>query len=453
MPRLDRRRFIMSSLLASGALAAASRCRAFAQARGRVIVVGAGVSGLAAARQLRDAGMEVIVLEGRERIGGRLFTDFSMGPPFEVGAGWIHGPSDDNPALTLAEAAGAELYVTDDANLTVFDPGGEEIPENALEEINDEWADLVGRIDSRIEANDRRSLATVANALEPGALDEPGMNWAFSAYTEFSKGGPLEDLSATLFDDDKVFPGADAIVLNGYDRLLGPISEGLDIRLATPVSAVAYSEDGVTISTPRGEIEADYLVCSVPLGVLKAGRIAFDPPLPARMRSGIEGIGFGSVTKIALMFDTPFWDIETQYFGIMTEPKGRWNYWLNYRTFAPQNILLGLSVGAYAPVADAMDDAAMTADALDVLRGVWGDAVGAPVQVLATHWSTDPFALGAYAYPRPGNTVGAYDALTAPVADRVFLCGEHTTFDYAGTIHGAWMSGLRVAEQVIDEAG
>lgn len=452
-----RRRFLKAALFASGALAATPMGRARAQALDgvTVIVVGAGVAGLGAARALKNQGATVIVVEAQDRIGGRLWTDWALGEdaPFEVGAGWVHGPSEDNPAKQLADAAGGKYFVTEDDNLTVFSADGTEWDDEEVEWINEEWAEALGKVDETLELSDRRSLRDAISDLYPSALSEPGLLWALSAYTEFSKGAPIEDLSAVYHDDDAVFDGADVVVGNGYDRLLGPMAEGLDIRTGTKVIAISYGDDGVTVDTSQGPIEGDYVICSVPLGVLKAGTVAFDPELPSGVRDDIDGLGFGSVTKLALKFDQPFWDIETQYFGIITEEKGRWNYWLNYRTFSQENVLLGLSVGAYAPVADRMTDQEMAADGLEVLRGVWGDAVGEPTQILATHWSTDPHALGAYAYPRPGGRPSQFDDLADPIEGRLFLCGEHTMFDYAGTIHGAYLSGLRAAENVIDEAG
>ena len=448
-----RRRFL-GSAAAFGLLAATSRrARAQTLAGVRVAVVGAGVSGLAAARSLVDQGAEVVVYEAQAHFGGRLRTDWTLGPPFEVGAGWIHGPSDDNPAKQLADAVGAETFVTEDENILVFDPLGEPIDEATLERINQTWGDLLVRIDETLDPGDRRSLAEVIEDLAPEALSDPGIRWALSAYTEFSRGAPLETLSATLFDDDEVFDLPDVVVTTGYDSILQPIISGLDVRLSTAVTEIRYDgDDGVTLKTAAGEETADFCICSVPLGVLKADGIRFSPALPSDHRARIDRLGFGSVTKIAFEFAEPFWDLETQYFGIMTEPKGRWNYWLNYRTFAPQNILLGLSVGSYAPIADRMSDEAMAEDALAVLRDVWGDAVGQPIRMLATHWSTDPFTRGAYSYPARGGRRDDFDGLAQPVAGRLFLCGEHTIFDYAGTVHGAYLSGIAAAQAVMDEA-
>jgi monoamine oxidase len=453
--RAFHRRRVLAALLASGALSVLPQGRAAAKSLGdvRVIVVGAGIAGIAAARTLADQGAQVVVVEARPRIGGRLYTDHTLGVPFEVGAGWIHGPSPDNPVKRLADAVGAQTFVTRDESLAVFDAKGTKVSDAQLERIDADWTRLLRHVDRELETDDPRSLRDAIAALAPAALADPGVMWALSAYTEFDRGAPIEDLSATLHDDDEPFPSADVVLVAGYDKILGPLVAGLDVKLSTTASRVTIGDAGVTVSTDRGEFKGDYIVCGVPLGVLKAGAIAFDPPLPSAHRKAIKDIGFGSVTKIAFEFPQAFWDVGTQYFGVMTAPKGRWNYWLNYRTFSDRNVLLGLSVGAYAPVADRMSDAAMAADALAVLRGAWGDAVGAPLKTLTTHWSTDPHSLGAYSYPRPGNRAAQFDGLAEPVGDRLFFCGEHTTFNHAATTHGAYMSGLRAAKLVVEEAG
>jgi len=444
----DRRTFLKTSTALSAALLLGTQrlARAGALDGKKVVVIGAGCAGLGAARTLADSGADVTVLEAKPHIGGRLLTDWSMGAPFEVGAGWIHGPEQANPTKQLADAVGAEYVVTDDDNLVVFDRDGEEISEDMLEEIGDDWWAAVERMDNELENHDNRSLADIVS----GDLRDDGLNWAWSAYTEFSKGGPVKNLSAVLFDDDDAFDTPDVVVTTGYDALLKPLAEGLNIKLSTVVSNIQYSTDGAVVKTSAGDFEADYVVCSVSLGVLKAGNINFAPPLPSSYQRAIDKVGFGSVTKIAFKFDQAFWDVETQYFGAMTAPKGRWNYWVNYRTFSDENIILGLSVGSYAITADQMSEAEAKADALDVLRNIWGDAVTEPTQMLRTTWYTDPHTLGAYAYPTPGASASMYDRLGEPVEDRLMLCGEHTIFDYAGTTHGAYITGLRAAEHILD---
>ena len=446
----DRRKFI-AYLLSTSAVAPAGNSRlvhAGTLKNTRVVVIGAGCSGLAASRTLANKGATVIVIEGKPNIGGRLFTDWSMGVPFEVGAGWIHGPEKDNPIRQLADAVSAQYKITDDDDLVVFDSDGKEMDEDTIEEINDSWYSAIERLDNNLEDDNTQSLREALS----NKLGNEDFEWAMSAYTEFSTGGSLEKVSALLHDDGKAFDDDDVILTSGYDELLKPLAKGLDIRLSTIVSEINYSDKGGVVKTDSGDFDADYVICSVPLGVLKAGAIKFIPPLPSRYQNSIKKIGFGSVTKIALKFDEPFWDVDTQYFGMVTRPKGRWNYWLNYRTFSDENILLGLSVGDYALNADEMSDTAITNDALDVLRDVWEDEVGKPIQMLRTSWHTDPFSLGAYAFPTPGVNPVQFDGLGKPIQERLLLCGEHTNFNYLATTHGAYFSGIRAAETIIENA-
>ncbi len=133
---------------------------------------------------------------------------------------------------------------------------------------------------------------------------------------------------------------------------------------------------------------------------------------------------------------------------MMTEPKGRWNYWLNYRTFSNQNILLGLSFGKYAFTADGMSKSTMTKDAMKVLRSVWGKSVLTPRKVLTTNWSKYPDFKGAYSYPQSGGSIAQFRSFEEPISGRLFMAGEHTFFDYHSTTHGALLSGRRAAKAI-----
>ena len=421
----------------------------------KIVVVGAGISGLSAAKKLSQYGAKVKVLEANNYIGGRIKTDWSFGndAPFEVGAGWIHGPSSNNPTKKLADKLGCEYFLTNDDKVTTFDEDGSEWGDERWEEVLNIWEKTLLKVDQKLEFNDNRNLRKAIEDINPKALQYPGVLWALSAYTEFSKGTSIEKVSAVYHDDDKAFPGADVIIKNGYSTLINNIAENLDIELDTKVTSInTNSGKAIEIQTDNKIYKCDFVICSVPLGVLKAKRIKFIPELPNEKKKSIEKIGFGSVTKIAHRFDEPFWDKNIQYFGINTKEKGRWNYWLNYKTFSKQNILLGLSVGDYALIADNLSEREKKDDSLSVLRNVWGKNISEPNKSISTNWSNDQNFLGAYSYPKAGAMPKDYENLSKPVNNKLFFCGEHTIFDYAATTHGALLSGLNVVEKIIGAA-
>ncbi|NJN20107.1 MAG: FAD-dependent oxidoreductase [Leptolyngbya sp. RL_3_1] len=458
---LHRRRVLQWLLLASGSLAGACVTHHPVQSfqdngpaltDHRIIVVGAGIAGLAAAHALSRQGAQVIVLEAKPHIGGRLLTDHSLGAPFEIGAGWIHGP-EGNPVSALAAQINAETVVTDDNSLQVYERDGTVVSNAALRDLDRRFQRLLTAVDEAVDTNDGRSLREAILQVDRDALNDPLLYWALSAFTEFDTGGPIESLSAAYFDEDDAFAGADVVLTQGYDRILAPLAAGLDIRLNTQVTAIASAADGVTVSTQIAALDADAVICAVPLGVLKAGHIAFYPPLPEGHQRAIRQVPMGNVTKVALQFATPFWPLDVQYFGLQSEIKGKWPYVMNYRTFSDRNILVALSFGTYAGQVETRSDAAIQAEIMDSLRVVFGEAIPEPAQMIVTRWSQDPETLGAYSFTGKDVQPRDFAQLAAPVGDRLFFAGEHTTFEYHGTTHGAYLSGIAAATAIGEQYG
>ncbi|MEM5472453.1 NAD(P)/FAD-dependent oxidoreductase [Hoeflea sp. AS60] len=446
---ISRRQLMKAGLLGTAALPMLLPRKARAAiADVDVIVIGAGIAGLAAAQRLVELGYETIVLEADSVPGGRIKTDWTLEAPFEVGAGWIHGP-DGNPISDLAEAVDAKPFVTDDDSYRVFAANGDPVSVSDIDAGNKRLEKLYAAIDDELD-NDMalsKAIARMGGKLK----SDPVVNWMTSAYTEFSTGGPIDKLSGYYFDEDGVYPGDDVILTQGYDTIIRQMAGPLDIRLNTRVSAIAYEKgEGAVVSTDAGDFESSFVICTVPLGVLKSGDIRFDPPLPKGHRRSIEKIGMGNVTKLALKFDKAYWPADVQYFGLMTETRGRWNYFLNYRTFSEENILLGLCFGSYAQTAEAMSDDEMVADCMDAVRTMFGGDVPEPSGHLATRWSKNPNSRGAYSYSSVGSQPKHFDDLAAPVADTILLAGEHTNFEYHATVHGAYQSG-RNAAQIIED--
>jgi polyamine oxidase len=304
---LTRREFTAGAgaLAATLAVAGCGRDRPPGRAsRGHVVVIGAGMAGLAAARQLADAGVNVTVLEARERIGGRMWTDTSLGMPIDLGAAWIHGTK-GNPLVALANQAGAATVETDWDDVVVFDAGGE-VDAAAVDGAADAWERAQHDVDGLTD--DAAPAASVQSALaEVTDLGDPLIAWNVATDISAEYAADPDELSLKWFGTEGQFDGPDLILPQGYDRLARHLADGLTIRRGTAVSHIADDGSGVRLDTSRGVVTADRVIVTVPLGVLKAGTITFDPPLSAAKRAAIARLGFGVLDKVVLAFDEPFW--------------------------------------------------------------------------------------------------------------------------------------------------
>lgn len=245
------------------------------------------------------------------------------------------------------------------------------------------------------------------------------------------------------------FSGDDVILTDGYQKVIEFLAENLKIRKSNSVSSVIYSDnDQVRIETNVGIFSGDYAICSVPLGMLKNNSIAFYPNLPAQLKSSIDRVGFGTVTKLAIKFTNQFWDSDVQYYGTVADETGCWPLWLNYRTFFDESILFGFCFVDCALIADKMFDQNLLNDVLEVIRKVWEDDVSDVAATMRTNCLDDPLSFGAYSFPKPDNSEEDFEILSEPLKGHVFFCGEHTNLRFLATIHGALMSGMRVANQI-----
>ena len=412
-----------------------------------VIVIGAGISGLAAASTLKQQGANVIILEAKNYIGGRIKTNRSLGSPFEYGAGWIHGPSKENPIRNLADRSKSSLFVTDDDSCELLNLSGNDINEKVWDEIEEIWEEIIyDGIDSDTEG----SILDAINEYDSNIWSDPNIRWVFSAWTEFDYGGPVHEISAGLIKEMSGFPTADVIFKDGYDKIINLLAKNLQIQTDTIVKSVNYSStNNITVSTTSKNYECDYVICSVPLGVLKFNSIEFNPALPEYKQDSIENVGFGTVTKLALKFTDQFWDSDVQYYYTVAKETGRWPVWMNYRTFSKEKILMGLCMGEYAKKADLMSTEELIEDGLKVLENIWEDDVGEVQNVLRTSWLNDPFTKGAYSFPRVDNSEEDFENLAEPIDNKLFFCGEHTDLEYLATTHGALFTGIRAAKEVI----
>ncbi len=415
--------------------------------KGRVVVIGAGISGLAAAAELQKNGFEVVILESRNRIGGRIWTDNSLGLPLDMGAAWIHSPI-GNPITALAKQANCKLYETNDDSLVVYDQNGKQIDNNLMDEYQEKYDKLLDKIEA--ESTDSESFKQAILRLQPEIMKDLVMLYQLSAYEEFDTGGDIEFISAKYWRNDEGFKGEDVILINGYRDIVEMLAKKLTIKLNHVVTKIDYTAKIIKISTTEGEFKADSVLVTVPLGVLKKGVIQFLPVLPAKKLAAIQQVGVGSVNKVALLFDKPFWDIKTQYIGHISEEKGKYNYFMNMRTVSQENVLVSFGFGDYGKKIDTQTDAEIEKDVMIVLRKIYGNEIPNPKKILVTRWGKDEFTYGCYSFMSSETKPKDYKILGENVDDKIFFAGEHTSIAYRATVHGAYLSGLEAAKAMME---
>ena len=452
---MERRKFVLDTLktipmvlLAPNLLASYCKDENITNSIGKtVLIIGAGISGLAAAKKLKDKGFTVIVLEAQEKIGGRLRTDRSMGIAFDEGASWIHGPN-GNPITKLASQAGANTYLTDDNNLDVFDNNGTAYSDAFLDRQYTKFENALNAV--RRAGTKRQSFQTIFNSLYPTQANNRLWKYMLSAYLEFDTGGDISKLSSKYFYDDEAFSGKDVIVINGYDKVANLLGQGLDIRLNSRVTEINYNATKSLVKVNENSIEADYVIVSVPLGVLKNNSISFQPSLPTLKLSAIQNIQMGNVNKFLYIWNTPFWDTNIQYIGYTPDTKGKFNYLMNMSKFLPTtNGLMTFAFGDYATVTETMTDAQIISEVMAQLKTIYGNSIPNPTNMLRTKWGQNIYTFGAYSFATNGTTSADFDTLSTEINNKVFFAGEHTERDYRGTVHGAYLSGIREADKII----
>ena len=430
-----------------------------------VVVIGAGAAGLAAARVLSRAGVSAVVLEARDRIGGRIYTREDPGLPLAVDLGgeFIHGTADEIFALVRA----ANTVAVDTGETSFMYENGE------LRDGEDPF-EIVERIMKR--ARDLRDDVSVEEFLQrlPESPDaERERRYARMLVEGFDAADPrfasTRAIAGEWNGDEGGQTSEQFRPLGGYARLLRTLHGALDparvnVRLATVARVLRRQPGGVTVDamSSTGEplaVHARAAIVTLPAGVLKANGLRFEPELPQRTRAALARIVMGPVTKLVLRFRTAFWERVRD---------GRYRdgaFFHNadaafptFWTFLPLRAPV-LVAWAGGPKSDALagrDQPALVATALDDLRTLFGEEADPRAELEAAYahdWQRDPFSLGAYSYVAVGEGDPRAE-IAAPVDGVLFFAGEATApTSEAGTVAGALQSGERAAREALAAIG
>ena len=428
--RISRRGFL------AGAATFGIAGRAFAVAEVDVAIVGAGAAGLAAAKELRKAGSSFVVLEARARIGGRAYTDDTLGIPFDAGAQYIHW-AERNPWKKIADELKVPLEEDSSGGIPVVFANGVRMPDDERARRRSAFSRISQALEGGVSAD--RSFAEAVKGASPEIVGAAG------GITQFALGEDPERVS--IADYDQLWAGDDYLVPGGYGALVTRWGADVPVRLSTPVSAIRWNGRGVALETAAGSLTAGAAIVTVPIGVLKAGGIRFAPELPAPLQDALDGLGMGAYTKLALKIDRARVEpLEaTDYIELVDGSAVSFEFW----PFGRDLCLVMLGGDHARKLCEAGEGAAIdfaTARLAGMVGGHIRQAIGGGR--LAAWW-TDPYARGSYSVARPGR-VAARQALRQPVGGKVFLAGEASAGGGAMTVGGATLEGQRVARAVLD---
>ncbi len=429
-----------------------------------VVIIGAGAAGLGAAQKLQDAHKDILVIEARDRIGGRVQTVNNWGSPIDLGASWIHG-IENNPLTEIAKQTATNIMPAyyDDNNpsaifkdMQTFDPNGVELTPVEMALLSQQAEQFIVYL-KRNGKKDVLFSTLFDNFVKAQHILDPEktrLYWAVRLMYSHEYAVDLGELPTQNEMGLHVsVSGANALLQQGFIRLFNYLALKTPMQFNQIVTHIAYNKSGVQITTKNNVYFAKKVIITVPLGVLKSGKIHFSPSLPEWKQTAINKLEMGSYNKTYLMFERPFWG---EHAPEIVEYIPSWEKRdtsieiMNMYKFTHKPILLVFAAGADANRKENLSDKENVAEIMQTLRKMYGNNIPEPSAFMQTRWGKDPFSLGAYSYLPVGAEPRHIKLLQKTVDDRLYFAGEATSLTDSATVHGAYTTGVQAAEKIIN---
>ena len=406
-----------------------------------IVIVGAGSSGLSAAKKLQELGTSYVVLEASDRIGGRAYTESNiLGQPVDHGCSWISG-SNDNIFSDLGRNNNFTLVDHSNPKIEMFERDGTKSPNEAVKEYNKSEV----RIKEILRDTGRRGIDIPASKIIPKVpYGECFQNWEGA----LNYAVDVDQISTAEYWHSKDTQPS-FIVKEGLGSLVTTLNNNFPIALNTSVLDIDYSGSGVKVVTSNGTILAKACICTVSIGVLKSGKIKFTPKLSNKTQKALDGIQMGLLLKIPLLFDGSrlgFTENSFLQYDIAPKNIGSGCYFLAWPT--GHDYIVGFIGGRFAWNLSKQGEDKIIEYALSKLESLAGCNISKHfLKGFVSDWANNPLTKGSYSAVKPG-CYGARESLSEPVAEKLIFAGEATAGNLAGLVNGAYESGKMAAARI-----
>uniref|UniRef100_A0A8C6KJA0 Polyamine oxidase n=1 Tax=Nothobranchius furzeri TaxID=105023 RepID=A0A8C6KJA0_NOTFU len=483
------------------------------KADARIVIVGCGIAGIAAAHRLHKAGFHhVRILEATERSGGRIKTGRLGDALVEIGANWIHGPSEENPVFCLArqyELLEPKALTPENQAIDVgghphwipnfFSSSGQKLNTEDVFPAQEVFAELLDEI-SEFQNQKGEPCASVGEFIRLKVKEGEAEKWKYidpatrSLYlcvisnmlkVECCVNGAhsLDEVGLGAYGQYKTLPGQDCTFPDGFEGLVKNLMSELPDGLVTyncPVRCVHWSDaeknkTSAVVECENGErIPADHIIVTVPLGYLKRHHSTlFRPPLPLHKLHTIQRLGFGTNNKIFVEFDAPWWDADCEVIHLIWEDEDAMvdqvpdlqRSWIKkligFTVLKPTerygHLLCGWIAGHESEYMETLSELEVMRDVTQVIRRFTGNPTITPQRILRSQWFHDPWTCGSYTHLATGCSEQDLENMMEPLPSKkskaqplqVLFAGEATHHCFFSTVHGALLTGWREADRLI----